>query len=95
MPEVRYLLRDDAQVLALGRELVALGFNENAEADWDDPQSIRDMLSDIEWYSERWVCCTVPYRKEMGFHPVAGPEGEWDTYMWSHTDWIWLVQAAP
>lgn len=91
MSETTYDLCDDDQVLALGRALVAFGFDENAEADWSDPASIRELLSDVDWYPDTWKPGSVDTRHHVGFHPVAGEDGRWPTFMWKQGNKVHLV----
>lgn len=90
MTETCYVLADDAQVLALGAELARLGFGEVCDVDCASPASIRELLSDVKWSRERWSG-EVPYQKVLGFHPVGGPEGAWDSYLAAQGGRVWLV----
>lgn len=93
MTETTYDVANDGQALTLWAELARLGFDQQVEVDAGDAGSVKDMLSDIDWYAERWEPGTVDTRHDVGYHPVAGDEDEWGTYMWRQGSVVGLVIA--
>lgn len=47
----------------------------------------------LDWYEARWRERTVPFRRERGFHPVAGEVGRWPIYMLCDQDTVTLVET--
>jgi len=89
-----YNLDDAGQMRALGVELARLGFIENlVDVDPNDGDSVYGALSDLDWYEARWRERTVPFRRERGFHPVAGEVGRWPIYMLCDQDTVTLVET--
>ena len=74
-----HLLRLDAaeQLRSLGSELSRHGFTDSL---------------DLDWYEARWRERTVPFRRERGFHPIAGEVGRWPLYMVCDQDTVTLVE---
>lgn len=91
---VAYNLQDDAEVAALYTELVLLKFHKKVDMAADaDVQTVRDMLSDIDWYKEMWEPGCQYDRLEIGVTPVAGRPRRWKTYMWRLEDIVTLVRV--
>lgn len=77
-----FTLDSDLDVLSLRDILVAFGFPICDPS--MSPNDVRDMLSDIDWYANRPEGSWVPgfcFDRRGGFHPVAGADQDWDTYM--------------
>jgi len=90
----KYLLGNVDHMRTLGGELARLGFIEYLEGvDPEDGVSVYDALSDLDWYEAMWHERTVPFRKERGFHPVAGEAGHWHIYMMCDQNTVTLVET--
>ncbi len=57
------------------------------EVNLDDPNEVRDMLSDLDWYSSSWDARSFPFcssEPQEGHHPVSGKKSDgtgWSNYM--------------
>lgn len=95
MAQTVYDLTDPVQVMLLWHRLVSFGFEENLDLEDEevDATTVLGVLSDIDWYREVWEPGTVSdLRHTTGFHPVAGEEDEWDTYMTREGSVLTLVE---
>lgn len=91
-----YRLDDADQMRSLGAELSRHGFTDSLDldgTDWSDGDHVYGALSDLDWYEARWRERTVPFRRERGFHPVAGEVGRWPIYMMCDQDTVTLVES--
>lgn len=90
MPDKQFDLTLQDDVLRLGEELRSFGFLVG-----DGVDTILEVLSDIEWFTHGppgWEP-GISYGGR-GFHPVSGPDGDWDVYMFRATTLVWLIAPS-